>query len=118
MARVKKGKIQSEAPRYNLKQLHKLQPTKINSPPENKNKYKRLLNVKTLKNVLSLFVTECQRAIKIHYQKEVAMKNFETVPNLLANHKSHQEHPPKSVPEPPERSRHDPTYVECLNHPE
>ena len=49
MARAKIGKIQSEAPRYNLKQLHKLQPTKINSPPENKNKYKRLLNVKTLK---------------------------------------------------------------------
>ena len=38
MARAKKGKIQSEAPRYNLKQLHKLQPTKINSPLENKNK--------------------------------------------------------------------------------
>ena len=25
--------------------------------------------------------------------------------------------PPKSVIEPPEWSRHDPTYVECLNHP-
>ena len=49
MARAKKDKIQSEAPRYNLKQLHKLQPTKINSPPEKKNKYKRLSNVKTLK---------------------------------------------------------------------
>ena len=49
MARAKKDKIQSEAPRYNLKQLHKLQPTKINSPPENKNKYERLSNVKTLK---------------------------------------------------------------------
>ena len=34
-----KGKVQSEAPRYNLKQLHKFQPTKINSPPENKNTY-------------------------------------------------------------------------------
>ena len=28
-----------------------------------------------------------------------------------------KERPPKSVPEPPEWSRHDPTYVECLNHP-
>ena len=77
--KTQKGYIHSEEPRYNLKQLHKLQPTKINSPPENKNKYK-------YKNsyVLPLFVTECQRAIKIHHQKEVAMKNSETVPNLLA----------------------------------
>ena len=45
------------------------------------------------------------------------MKNSETVPNLLANLESHQERPPKSVPKPPERSKHDPTYVECLNHP-
>ena len=50
MTRAKKGKIQSEAPRYNLKQLYKLQSTKINSLPENKNKYKRLSNVKTLKS--------------------------------------------------------------------
>ena len=39
VARAIKGKIQSEAPRYNLKQLHKFQPTKINFPPENKNMY-------------------------------------------------------------------------------
>ena len=112
MARAKKGKIQYEAPRYNLKQLHKLQPTKKkNSPSENKNKYK-------CKNsyVLPLFVIECQRAIKTHHQKEVAMRNAETVPNLLVNHESHQEHPPKSVFEPPEQLRHDPMYVECLNH--
>ena len=35
------------------------------------------------------------------------MKNSETMLNLLANHEFHQEHPPKSVPELPERSRHD-----------
>ena len=45
------------------------------------------------------------------------MKNSETVPNLLAILKSHQERPPKSVIEPPKRSRRDPTYVKCLNHP-
>ena len=45
------------------------------------------------------------------------MKNSETVPNLLTILESHQERPLKSVLEPPERSRHDPTYVECLNHP-
>ena len=45
------------------------------------------------------------------------MKNSEIMPNLLANLESHQEHPPKSVIEPHERSKHDPTYVECLNHP-
>ena len=45
------------------------------------------------------------------------MNNVETVPNLCANPESHQERPPKSVLEPPKRSRHDPTYVECLNHP-
>ena len=44
------------------------------------------------------------------------MKNFETLPNLLANHESHQERPPKSILEPPERLRHGPMYVECLNH--
>ena len=33
------------------------------------------------------------------------MKNTETVPNLLINHESHQERPPKSVLELPERSR-------------
>ena len=31
--------------------------------------------------------------------------------------KSYQERPPKSVLKLPQRSRHDPTYVECLNHP-
>ena len=36
------------------------------------------------------------------------MKNSEPVPNLLANHESHQERPPKSVSEPPEQSRYDP----------
>ena len=29
-------------------------------------------------------------------------EELETVPNLLANHESHQERPPKSVPKPPE----------------
>ena len=33
------------------------------------------------------------------------MKNVETVPTLLINHESHQERPPKSVLELPERSR-------------
>ena len=41
------------------------------------------------------------------------MKNVETVPNPHANHEFHQERPPKFVLEPPEQSRHDPTYVEC-----
>ena len=52
-----------------------------------------------------------------HHQKEVAIKNSETVPNLLVNLESHPECPPKPVLEPPERSRRDPTYVECRNHP-
>ena len=39
------------------------------------------------------------------------MKNVETVPNPPVIHESHQERPPKSVLEPPKRSRHDPTYV-------
>ena len=82
------------------------------SPPENKNKVLSQNNY-----VLPLFVMECQRAIKTHHQKEVAVKNVETMPNPLANHESHQERPPKSVLMPPEQSRHDPTYDECLNHP-
>ena len=32
---------------------------------------------------------------------------------MLANHESHQKRPPKFVLEPPERSRHNSTYVEC-----
>ena len=111
MARAKKGKIQCEAPRYNLNN-----PTSSNqqkcSPAERQNKV-----LSKIKYVLPLFVTKCQRAIKIHYQEEVAVKIVETMPTLHAIHESHQAHPPKFVHEPPERSRHDPTYVECLNHP-
>ena len=70
-----------------------------------------------LKYVPPFFVTECQRAIKIHHQKKVVVRIVEIVPTLLARHRSHRARPPKSVHEPPERSRHDPTYVECLNHP-
>ena len=100
--------IQSEVPRYNL----------IST---SSNKQKTLpLRTKTstsVLNVLPLFVMECQKAIKIHHQKEVAVRIVETVPTLLARHGSHRARPPKSVYEPPERSKHDPTYVECLNHP-
>ena len=78
-----KDKIQSEAPRYNLNNSISSNQSKIKSPPKTKNKYKECQ--KHLSYVLPLFVTECQRAIKIHHQKEVAMKNFETVPNLLAD---------------------------------
>ena len=45
------------------------------------------------------------------------MRIIETVPTLCASHGSHRARPPKSIHEPPERARHDPTYVECLNHP-
>ena len=40
MVRAKKGKVQSEAPRYNLNNSSSSNQQKINSPPENKNKYK------------------------------------------------------------------------------
>ena len=70
-----------------------------------------------LKYILLLFVTECQRAIKIHHKKEVAVKIVKTVPTLHAIHESHRARPPKSIHEPPEWLRHDPTFVECLNHP-
>ena len=40
------------------------------------------------------------------------------MPTPHARHGSHQARPPKSVLEPPERSRYDPTCDECLNHPE
>ena len=56
-------------------------------------------------------MTECQREIKIHHQKEVAVTIVKTVPTLRAKHGLHGGHPPKSVYELPERSRHDPTYV-------
>ena len=36
---------------------------------------------------------------------------------LRAKHGSNQARSPKSVHEPPERLRYDPTYVECPNHP-
>ena len=78
-----KDKLQSEAPRYNLNNSTSSNQTKIKSPPKTKNKYKECQ--KHLSYVLLFFVTECQRAIKIHHQKEVAMKNFETVPNLLVD---------------------------------
>ena len=45
------------------------------------------------------------------------MRIIETVPTLCASHGSHRARPPKSIHEPPKRARHDPTYVECLNHP-
>ena len=85
-------------------------------------KKKLPLKTKTLQvsqnlKVLPFFVTECQRAVKIRHQKEVAVRIVETVPTPCANHGSHRARPPKSVNEPPERLRHDPMYVECLNHP-
>ena len=89
---LKKGKVQSEAPRYNLN----------NSTSSNQQKTTLPLKTKT----------KCKKCT----QKEVAVKNVEIMPNLLVNHESHQERPPKSVLEPPEWLRHDLTYVECLNH--
>ena len=63
MARAKKilkRKIQCEALRYNLNSTSSNQ--QKHSPPEDKKLYK-------LKYVLPIFVTECQRANKIHHQK-------------------------------------------------
>ena len=77
-----KDKIQSKAPRYNLNDSTSSNQSKIKSPPKNKNRYKYAKNISY---VLPLFVTECQRVIKIHHQKEVAMKNSEIVPNLLVD---------------------------------
>ena len=74
------------------------------------NKQKSLpLRTKTstnVPNVLPLFVTECQRAIKIHHQKEVAVRIIEIMPTLLTRHESYRSRPPKSVHELLERSRH------------
>ena len=60
MARAKKDKIQCEAPRFNLNFTSSNQ--QKYSLPENK-------TLQELKYVLPLFVTECQRTIKIHHQK-------------------------------------------------
>ena len=75
MTRAKKGKIQSEAPRYNLKQLHKLQSTKINSLPENKNKYKRLSNVKTLKSTPPLTIRDKIQLISSKFANKNPLQN-------------------------------------------
>ena len=56
------------------------------------------------KYVLPLFVTECQRAIIIHHQKEVAEAIVSNALDLLAKHETHQACPPKTNHEPPERS--------------
>ena len=66
--------VQSQAPRYNLISIS-----------SNKKKMLSPLKTKTLqelKYVLPLFVMECQRAIKIHHQKEVVVRIVETVPTL------------------------------------
>ena len=55
-------------------------------------------------NILPLFVTECQRAIRIHHQKEVAEANDEDALDQLSKHGSHQACPPKADHESPERS--------------
>ena len=86
--------------------------TKKNLPLKTKNK-----TLQVLKYVLPLFVTECQKAVEIHHEKEVAVRIDETEPTLRAIHESHLPRPPKSVHEPPKQSRNDPTYIECLNHP-
>ena len=71
------------------------------------NKQKLPLTTKTLykcPNVLPIFVTECQRAIRIHHQKEVAEVIVENAQDLLVKHGFRQASPPKANHEPPERS--------------
>ena len=67
------------------------------TPPKTK-----ISSTKYSSNILPHFVMECQRAIRIHHQKEVAKANIENVPNLLAKHGAHQACPSKSNHEPPE----------------
>ena len=93
---IPKNDIQSEAPRYNLKTPQAPQNKKKNLPLTTKTP----LQVKTL---LPLFVTECQRAITSHHQKEVVRVN-EDASSRLAEHESHQASPPKSDYEPLEQS--------------
>ena len=49
-------------------------------------------------------MTECQRAIRVHHQKEVAEKSVSNAPDPIAKHEAHQACPPKSDHEPPEWS--------------
>ena len=108
---LKKIKVQSEALRYNLNNSTSSNQQKNYSPPENKNKMQSALKI-----CAPPFCDGMSKGNQNH-QKEVAVKNVETMPNPLVNHESHQERLPKSVLEPPKQSRHDPMNDECLNHP-
>ena len=82
MSQKKKMEIRNEVPRYNL-----IAPQIQKTPPNYKN---------SSTYVLPLFVTECQRPIRIHHQKEVAEVTVSNAPDPLAEHEAHQACPPKS----------------------
>lgn len=69
------------------------------TPPKTKISY-----TKYSSNILPHFVMECQRAIRIHHQKEVAKANIEDTPHQLSKHGSHQANPSKADHESPKRS--------------